>query len=91
MESREILLYLALKHKGDWNPIYEDISKHVEINHEEAEKLISTVKSSYITILDEEYPESLKNAYKPPFVLFYYAILSFKKLSTVFQYSAGST
>ncbi len=76
MESREILLYLALKHKGDWNPIYEDISKHVEINHEEAEKLISTVKSSFITILDEEYPESLKNAYKPPFVLFYYGDIS---------------
>ena len=69
MDSRENLLYLALKYKGDWNPIYEDISNHAEIDEEEAKKLIATVNSSYITILDEEYPESLRSAYKPPFVL----------------------
>ena len=76
MDSRENLLYLALKYKGDWNPIYEDISNHEEIDEEEAKKLIATVNSSYITILDEEYPESLRSAYKPPFVLFYYGDIS---------------
>ena len=76
MNSRETLLYLALKYKGDWNPIYEDISNHVDIDEEEAKKLIATVNSNYITILDEEYPESLKDSYKAPFVLFYYGDIS---------------
>ena len=76
MNSRENLLYLALKHKGEWNLIYEDISNHTEIDEVEAKSLIDTVKSNYITLLDEEYPESLKDAYKPPFVLFYYGDIS---------------
>ena len=76
MEPRENLLYLALKYKGEWNPIYEDVSNHVEIDEKEALKEISKVNSSYITILDEEYPESLRDAYKPPFVLFYYGDIS---------------
>ena len=76
MEPRETLLYLALKYKGEWNPIYDDISGHKEIDEKEAQKLISTVKSKYITIVDPEYPQSLKEAYKPPFVLFYYGDIS---------------
>ena len=76
MEPRENLLYLALKYKGEWNPIYEDVTNHVEIDEKEAIKEISKVNSNYITILDEEYPESLRDAYKPPFVLFYYGDIS---------------
>ena len=76
MESRENLLYLALKYKGDWNAIYEDVSNHIEIDEEEAKKLNSTLTSNYITIIDEAYPESLRDAYKPPFVLFYYGDIS---------------
>ena len=76
MESRENLLYLALKYKGEWNAIYSDVSGHVEIDEKEAKALISKVNCNYITILDEEYPESLRDSYKPPFVLFYYGNIS---------------
>ena len=76
MEPRENLLYLALKHKGDWPKIYEDISSKVDIDENEAKKEIAKVKSNYLTILDEEYPESLRDCYRPPFVLFYYGDIS---------------
>ena len=76
MESREILLYLAVKYKGDWDQIYMDLSGHKEIDEKEAKTLISKVKSNYLTILDEEYPESLRDTYKSPFVLFYYGDIS---------------
>ena len=76
MEPRENLLYLALKHKGDWSLIYEDVSKKVEIDDNEAKKEIAKVKSKYLTILDEEYPQSLRDFYRPPFVLFYYGDVS---------------
>ena len=76
MDSRENLLYLAIKHQGAWDPIYQDLKDKVEIDEKEAEKVISEVKSNYITILDDNYPVSLKETYKPPFVLFYYGDIS---------------
>ena len=76
MNSREILLYLAIKYQGDWDLIYADISAHVEIDEEVLNKINSKVKSNYITIIDEAYPAQLKETYKPPFVLFYYGDIS---------------
>ena len=76
MNSRENLLYLAVKYKGEWDPIYEDIKAHKEVDEKEAKSIIDSVKSNYITILDEEYPESLRDSFKPPFVLFYYGDIS---------------
>lgn len=71
MESRKILLYLSQKHNGDWNKIFDDMSTHKEYDEDEVNKLIKNVKSNYICFGDEEYPEMLKEAYKPPFVLYY--------------------
>lgn len=79
MESREILLYLALKHEGNWDAIYEEVSSKSEPNTEEAKELFKNLKSKYITLLDDEYPEDLKQAKKPPFVLFYYGDISLLK------------
>ena len=76
MNSRENLLYLAVKYKGEWDPIYEEIKAHKDVDEKEAKRLIDSVKSNYITILDEEYPESLRDSFKPPFVLFYYGDIS---------------
>lgn len=71
MSSREILLYYSLKYNGDWSKIYNAIHDKEEINYEEAEQTIKEFKGKYITILDEEYPQTLKRGYKAPFVLFY--------------------
>jgi len=76
MNSREILVYLSLKYDGDWDKIYSDVSSKKEHDEEEVKKALQSLKSNYITIGDEEYPESLKPMFKPPFVLFYYGDIS---------------
>ena len=76
MNSRENLLYLSLKHNGDWQKIYEDLLAHIELDEKEVQELNKTVASKYITILDEDYPESLRRMCKPPFVLYYHGDLS---------------
>ena len=76
MDSREILLYYAIKYRGDWNRIYEAIHNKEELDIEEAQKVVEQNQCKYITMLDEEYPDSLKEAYKAPFVLFYQGDIS---------------
>ena len=71
MESKKILVYLSQKYEGNWNKIFDEISAKKEFDEEEANSYLKKVKSNYITMLDPEYPESLKNVYKPPFVLYY--------------------
>ena len=67
----EILVYLSIIHKGDWNKIYESILNKVPIDKDEVLKLTRDLECKYITILDASYPLCLKSIYKPPFVLFY--------------------
>lgn len=81
MNSREILLYLSLIYKGDWDKIFDTFYKNKDekIDEKAAQRLFSTVKSKYITIFDEEYPDILKQIVKPPFVLYYYGDISLLK------------
>ena len=75
MKAREILLTLAIKNQGDWNKIYQDLQNKVcptDEEEEQAQKLIQEKKINFLTILDENYPDNLKQSFKPPFVLFYY-------------------
>ncbi len=69
-----ILIYFALKYKGDFINIYNAL-KHKEIvDPEEIDKLEKRLKNkelNVITILDDGYPDSLKIIGNPPFVLFY--------------------
>jgi len=67
----EILVYLSIIHKGDWNKIYKDILDKKPISKEEIKEKIKELDVSYITILDKRYPNCLKSIFKPPFVLFY--------------------
>lgn len=69
-----ILMYFALKYKGDFISIYnalknKEIVDPIEID--ELENKISLGELKAITILDDEYPNSLKIIANPPFVLFY--------------------
>lgn len=71
MEGRKILFYLSQKYKGNWDKIYKAVSNHEDVEEEDIEKALVEEKYSFITILDNEYPEWLKQTYKPPFVLYY--------------------
>ena len=76
----EILIYLAIKYEGDWGKIYETLHDKLYIfNDEEIRKTLSEMKSKAVTILDSDYPEQLKESFKPPFVLFYYGDITLLK------------
>lgn len=65
MKARELLAKLAVEEKGNWNTIYERLQKKDYLSEETA------IKGNYITIVDNEYPSTLKQVHRPPFVLFY--------------------
>ena len=69
-----VLIYFAIKYKGYFHDIYNAIKKKEFIQMEELEKIgedLSSGKIKAITIIDEDYPETLKQINQPPFVLFY--------------------
>ena len=75
METRQFIIYLAVKHGGNWDEIYKNI-----VDFKEEDRLAIdyplNLDCKALTIIDEEYPRWLKEIYKPPFVLFYYGDLS---------------
>ena len=71
MESRKLLLALAIKHKGNWDDIYNAIAEKKDLDESFVEETANQYKGKFITIIDDEYPENLKQSFKPPFVLFY--------------------
>ena len=75
MEAKKVIIYLAIKHQGDWAKILDNIKNLTEEDAINSEYPLN-LKCEAITILDKEYPESLKQIYRPPFVLFYYGDIS---------------
>ncbi len=76
MNGREILIASAIKVNGDWDALLRIIKNKEKMPEEEATKLLSEMKSKAVTIIDDDYPESLKRCPKPPIVLFYYGDIS---------------
>ena len=69
-----ILIYFAIKYKGYFHDIYNAIKKKEFIPIDELEIIKNKIENGEIkaiTIIDDEYPESLKLINNPPFVLFY--------------------
>lgn len=61
--NRDELIFYAIKYRGDYNKILYAIHNN--------EKMIVRYNVNAITILDNDYPECLKDLKYPPFVLFY--------------------
>ena len=77
LQGRTLLIYLSIINEGNWDKIYQDIcDKRSDFSEEDVEKEIAKHKCNFLTLLDEEYPDCLKNVWKPPFVLFYYGDIS---------------
>ena len=76
LDKRNILIYLSIKFKGDWNAIYDALLGHVEIDVKEAMSLSEDIINHTLTILDDNYPECLSHIYHPPFVLYYQGDIS---------------
>lgn len=79
MNSRSILISLAIKYHGDWNDTMAAIRRRETLDEKEVASLMQGMTCQAVTILEPDYPESLKNCIRPPLVLFYYGDLSLVK------------
>ena len=73
MEETEIrgnLIALAYKHEANWELIMEDLKSKRLVSQEEINSVLSKTGMS-VSFLDKDYPDRLKQAYKPPFAFFY--------------------
>ena len=70
VKAKELLVAVSVKNNGDWDKIIKFIRTREKPTGEEIEKF-SPLADQAITILDEDYPETWKNSYMPPIVLFY--------------------
>lgn len=71
-----IMIAMAIKHKGSWDDAMAAIKQRESISDEEIASLASGLKCKAVSILDPDYPASLKNCIRPPLALFYYGDLS---------------
>ena len=70
LKSKQLLVTLAAINEGDWDNEYMYIKNRIKPTDEEIERF-SPLADQAMTILDEDYPNTLKSEYKPPLVLFY--------------------
>ncbi len=73
---RKILLYFSLKYQGDYKKIYQAIKQKEKVAPKDLIDIEQKILSQYVTLIDPNYPELLKNIYNPPWVLYYYGDLS---------------
>ena len=69
-----ILIYFSIKYKGDWDKIYKALENKEKVSLSEIKNLEDKMKDypwQVGTILDQDYPKKLKEAYKPPFVFWF--------------------
>lgn len=80
MTARETLIMYSLYYDGDCKKIYDSICNRTLIEYPDSLlQRRNAIKSNIVTLLDEDYPEWLKNVYMPPAVLYYYGDISLIK------------
>ena len=67
IKARILLIALALQFNFNWMKIFVAISTNKKPNKKYV-RLANTVEKDYVTLLDENYPEGLKNITRPPFL-----------------------
>lgn len=65
MNKRDKIIQLSIQNQGEWIKITKAIQQNQQIHH------LHQLHTPCITILDEEYPDVLKQLRYPPWVLFY--------------------
>ena len=76
MNGSEIIAYLSILYHGDWTKIMDALHQKKRIDPDEAMRTLSRCKSSFVTLLDDEYPSALREMARPPICLFYRGRLS---------------
>lgn len=85
--AQAYLLYYSLKYQGDWHEIYRAVANKEEVDYETLENTVNSFQGKFITILDEEYPEKLRQSFQPPFVLYYQGDISLLKNENIISVS----
>ena len=76
-DSRLLLIYLAVKYKGDYEQMLTAmLMNDINVTYEEAINVCKALPCKTITFLDYDYPQRLKLIHRPPLVLFYYGDIS---------------
>ena len=75
MDGRDLLVFLSLKYNGDQRAISRALRAREDYEVEEVSNAISRLRCRYVTICDPDYPEPMRTAPLPPFVLYYYGNL----------------
>lgn len=70
LKAKTLLVAVAAKSKGDWNKTIKIIRDKIKPTSEEIAEF-SPLADKAVTIIDEDYPETWKNSFMPPIVLFY--------------------
>ena len=70
LKAKELLVAVAAKNGGVWSKMYKSIKHRIKPTDKEIERF-SPLAEQAVVILDEDYPNTWKNAYRPPMVLFY--------------------
>ena len=88
LQISEVLLTISFQTAGDWDTMFKMIKNKEALNKEWLIKSNDLVKSQYINIVDNNYPECYKHTKKPPLLLYYYGDL--KLLNTPLIAVVGS-
>ena len=79
MDARDLLCYWSISCAGDQSAMMRAIRQKKEATPEEVESNVRRIKSKWVTLLDDDYPDALKKMPMPPLVLFYrgdYSLIS---------------
>lgn len=66
---KKIIYYFYKKYNGDFNKIYKAIKAHELPTQKELNTIEDKELNKYITIVDDDYPQVLKEQANPPFVI----------------------
>ena len=67
LKAKEVLVAVAAKNGGVWSKMYKSIIDRIKPTDKEIERF-SPLAEQAVVILDEDYPNTWKNAYRPPMV-----------------------
>ena len=75
----DLLLTISYICSGEWNDIYDIIKNKKKVDSTRFIEARDNVKSQFIQILSDEYPDCYKHAHNPPILLYYYGDIKLLK------------
>jgi len=79
MKSKDILIALSIKYKGDFDKMVGAIKAKEALAEADVGKAVASLKCKAVTILDDDYPAQFKQSPKPPLCIFYHGDINLIK------------